>query len=265
MRAAATRRGVHRVAAALVLFTVAALVWLATAVQAHRVAALAAPPPPADRQTHPLRRPPGVPVTAAPYAFSQLQPGSHQPVAYDPCRPVHYVVRPDGSPPGGEQLIRDAVAQVSAATGLVFVSDGTTTEAPSDRRRAYQPGRYGRRWAPVLLAWSDATETPGLAGPILGRGGSMRYDGSGRDSRRYVSGQVVLDAPELTSILDMQDGPAIVRAVVLHELGHVVGLAHVPDEFQLMNADTTPYARTLQSGDRQGLAQLGAGRCFSDT
>ena len=75
---------------------------------------------------------------------------------YDPCRPIHYVVRPDGAPPGGAELIRTAVAQVSGATGLQFVDDGPTQEAPSTDREAYQPELYGRRWAPVLIAWSTA-------------------------------------------------------------------------------------------------------------
>jgi hypothetical protein len=136
------RRGVRtRVVAALVLLVAAGTVWHATLVEARRTSTVGAPPPPAGRQGQPLRRPPQVSITAAPYAFAQRQPDTRRPVTYDPCRPVHYVVRRDGAPTVGDRLIQDAIAEVSAATGLVFADDGTTTEAPSDTRRAYQPDR----------------------------------------------------------------------------------------------------------------------------
>ncbi|WP_432519770.1 hypothetical protein [Kineococcus sp. SYSU DK006] len=70
------------------------------------------------------------------------------PVAWKPCRPIHYVTRPDGAPTGAQQLMQQAIARVSAATGLRFIDDGATTEAPSPQRRPYQSERYGERWAP---------------------------------------------------------------------------------------------------------------------
>ncbi|MGH8894018.1 MAG: peptidase, partial [Actinomycetes bacterium] len=73
-------------------------------------------------------------------------------VTFDPCRPVHFVVRPDHEPAGGRDLLLGALADVSAATGLQFVDDGATDEAPSEDRALYQPDRYGDRWAPVLVA-----------------------------------------------------------------------------------------------------------------
>ena len=58
---------------------------------------------------------------------------------YDPCRPIHYVTRPDGAPPGADGLIAAAVGRASAATGLRFVNDGHTTEGASKQRPALQP------------------------------------------------------------------------------------------------------------------------------
>ncbi len=65
-------------------------------------------------------------------------------MAYDPCRPVHYVVRPDNAPPGTDLLIQEAVARVSAS-GLHFVYDGATSEAPSETHETYQAERYGKQ------------------------------------------------------------------------------------------------------------------------
>jgi hypothetical protein len=51
-----------------------------------------------------------------------------------------------------------------------------------------------------------------------------------------------------------------VRAIVMHELGHVVGLAHVDDRGELMYADSVGQ-KTFGPGDLTGLGALGRGRC----
>ncbi|WP_231738262.1 peptidase [Kocuria rosea] len=216
-----------------------------------------APPPGVEAARAPLGTPPAVADTGG-YRFMDSPDPGQPMVAYDPCRPVHYVVRPDGAPPGGQRLVEEAVAEISAATGLRFVADGTTTEAPSAQRAPYQPDRYGRQWAPVLITWSDATEVPDLAGNVVGLGGSTPRQAPGRPFV-YVTGQVTLDAPGLTEVLDRPDGAAHVRATIVHELAHVVGLTHVDDPAQLMHPGGG--ATVLAAGDRAGLAELGAGEC----
>lgn len=190
----------------------------------------------------------------------QESPDPGQPyAAYDPCRPVHYVVRPDNAPPGADRLIREAVVEVSAATGLRFVYDGTTTEAPSEEREPYQPDLYGKRWAPVLIAWSTPEESPGLAGDVDGLGGSA-YAYTPGQPYVLVAGQVELDAPDFKEALGWTDGQAYARAVIMHELAHVVGLDHVDDPKQLMYPEGTGVT-AFADGDRTGLALLGRGPC----
>jgi hypothetical protein len=195
------------------------------------------------------------------YAFlSRTDTGA--PVAYDPCRPITYVVRPQGAPPDGDRAIREAIAAVSTATGLAFVDGGRTDEAPSDKRPAYQPDRYGQRWAPLLIAWSTPAESPVLAGATAGYGGSTAETLTAGDSVQsaYVSGSVVLDGPQLRDVARRQ-GPDEVRAIVEHELGHVVGLDHVPDRHQLMYPENNPGITAYGTGDLRGLARLGSGPC----
>ena len=76
----------------------------------------------------------------------------------------------------------------------------------------------------------------------------------------YVTGQVVLDAPAFTQAMAVPGGGPVARAIVLHELAHVVGLGHVDDPAELMY----PYAgrADLGAGDLTGLALLGAGACI---
>jgi hypothetical protein len=80
--------------------------------------------------------------------------------------------------------------------------------------------------------------------------------------RHYTNGSVALDTPDLSRMLSIPKGRAVVRAVIMHELGHVVGLAHVHDRSELMHADNHGLT-TFGPGDLQGLAQLGSGHCFS--
>ena len=220
-----------------------------------------APPPGVEAARAPLGHPPAT----APSKAYVLQPASNlaQPfVAYDPCRPIHYAVRPDNAPPGGEQLVRQAVEEVSAATGLKFVNDGSTSEGPSDQRKSYQPDRYGNRWAPVLITWSSPAESPRLEGKVAGFGGSARAETTDRRSA-FVTGQVALDAPALQEIIQRPNGPLHVRAIIMHELGHVLGLDHVDDPKQLMNAENAGII-AFAEGDRAGLAVLGGGTCIPE-
>jgi hypothetical protein len=214
-----------------------------------------APPPGVDAARKPIGAPPTV-TDAGGYRFMESPDPDQEMVAYDPCRPVRMVVRTDNAPQGGQRLIEEAVGAVSAATGLQFVDAGTTTEAPSSRREPYQPDRYGRQWAPVLITWSDAEEYPDLAGNVAGRGGSTARQ-AGNDPFVYVTGQVILDAPSLTA---MMERPEQVRAVIMHELAHVLGLDHVDDPEQLMYGDNVGLT-DFAPGDRAGLARLGAGTC----
>jgi hypothetical protein len=85
-----------------------------------------------------------------------------------------------------------------------------------------------------------------------------------RDSSdmHYVSGVVHLDGPTFTDIQREPGGEARARAIIMHELAHLVGLAHVADPEQLMYNDNVGKT-AFGLGDLEGLRKLGSGRCFS--
>lgn len=218
--------------------------------------------------------PSGMPSPQAPSAGGQGGPGAGQgggdgytflhtrdngqPVRWSTCEPIRYVVRPANEPDGARKLLRRSVRRISEVTGLEFSFEGTTNESPSDNRSPRHPNRYGDGWSPVLIAYSNPEEYPRLKGRAAGYAGPVYVEPSG-GVPRYVSGIMVLDAEQLGSM----GGDDAVRAVMLHELAHVVGLGHVKDRSQLMNA--VQYGRgvlTLQDGDLAGLRKLGKGRCY---
>ncbi|MEZ2389374.1 matrixin family metalloprotease [bacterium RCC_150] len=219
------------------------------------------PPPGLEEAAHPLGTPVKPAVASDSYKFLATNPDG-TPVGYSPCRPLHYVVNADTAPARSEGLISDAIAKISAATGLEFVDDGTTKELPSEKRKPYQPALYGDRWAPLLISWTTPEAAPELRGDVIGTGGSAGY-GFGSGPKTYVTGSLDLDAPQITELLAHPGGANYVSAVIQHELGHVVGLDHVQDPVQLMYPEIgAPDG--LAAGDLDGLYKLSTSPCRGD-
>ena len=150
---------------------------------------------------------------------------------------------------------------MTVATGLQFVDDGATNEAPSNQRHAYQPDRYGDRWAPVLLAWLTPKEQPDFAGFTVGEAGSQYVQAGSSPGRFLVTGTVELDAVWFRNQIARNPTGTQTRAVLLHEFGHLLGLAHAADPSQIMFAQERPEVSEFGSGDLAGLAVLGRGSC----
>ncbi|GAA5518756.1 hypothetical protein Lsed01_01189 [Demequina sediminis] len=200
------------------------------------------------------------PTTTGEHAF--LFPSGGEgggPVRYDPCRPLAYVLSPSLMPEGFEPLIHEAVAQVSAATGLSFAYEGRTDEPVSFDRAPIQE-RYGERFAPIVVGFQNEGQNPDLAGTVTGLGGSSAVPGAYGDARFLRAGVVVLDDEDMQRLLSEPGGTDLARAVVAHELAHVVGLAHVVDTSELMH-ESNLRLTDWGPGDLEGLALAGAGGC----
>ena len=223
-------------------------------------------PPPGFEESE---RPPAVRSATADQAegsrfrYLRRQPQDPgRPVAWSPCRPIHVVSRPDTAPAWGAAVVAEALARTTRATGLFFVNDGPTTEAPSEDRASYQPERYGDRWAPVLIAWATPDEVPDFGIDIAGEAGPQGVRTQSGDET-YVSGVVYLDPQALGQVHD-RFGRATAKAIVLHELGHLVGLAHVNSQADLMFPRGQVKSTDFGAGDLAGLAALGRGDCQPD-
>jgi predicted Zn-dependent protease len=71
---------------------------------------------------------------------------------------------------------------------------------------------------------------------------------------------VQLDAPDLVRIARVA-GTTEARGVILHELGHLVGLGHVKDKRQNMYPVISSRNIHYAAGDLAGLTLLGEGPC----
>lgn len=207
----------------------------------------------------PLGDPADVPPGGT-YAFLQTQRGdADEPVAWSPCREIRYQVNPDGAPGSAndaEELVADAVAEVSQITGLRFDYLGRTDRRPSWKANLVPMGRK----EPVLVAWADEDEVEELEGNVAGVGGAVAQSSGADGWFRYVTGQVTLDSEVYDDLDDERGGEEQMRAILLHELGHLVGLDHVDSPAELMYADNVGQP-DFSTGDRNGLVALGRGRC----
>jgi hypothetical protein len=171
---------------------------------------------------------------------------------WNPCAPVHYRVNLSAEP-GGLPAVQAAVAALAKGTGITFVYDGTTTFIP-------QTGAWSQP-APLIIAFAHpGGQTYGssyLAGASqLGEGGfQSQYrsvDGS-ITSYRIIKGYAVIDADGYNR------ADAHVRtAVLLHELGHAVGLNHAAFMSEVMYPSVSNAGPNYYSaGDLAGLAKVG--------
>lgn len=187
--------------------------------------------PPSVRLTSPA----GDPPTTGAHAFLAHRRDGY-PMRWDPCTPVRYRTNLERAPAGTAEAVRDALTTVSAGTGLTFVNTGSTTDVTED---GPESGSYD-----LLIAFTSRARRPDLFS------GPSAFGGFTSDRAGWViAGYVFVDGATVT--------PAAVRPVLIHELAHAVGLAHVTDRHQVLHPVITERA-AYGDGDLEGLWWVGA-------
>lgn len=196
---------------------------------------------------------------------------SGTPVRWDPCTPIQYRTDLTGAPPYAAQDLAAGLRQVSAATGISFVNDGSTSVFPSGPATSGSaapssagPTTTGQQ-APVVIAWATPAETstlptlPAGAAPNgLGRATPVEMVDPKSGYAVYVTGTVIIEAG--ADKLPSGFGPGGVGNVILHELGQLMGLGPIDDPGEIMNPTVVPtMSGAFGRGDLAGLHRLGAG------
>jgi hypothetical protein len=173
---------------------------------------------------------------------------SHQVLRWNPCASVAVRVDVHGAPSGALADVEHALSLVDRASGLRLHYAGSTTSIPNR-------GNW-KSYRGITVAWARSTQSDLLGQGQAGEGGYVAStDGSGR--WRITSAFVVVDTRY--NYLHGGFGTGGTRgALLLHELGHAVGLNHVPDARQIMYPKITSKAAAYAAGDVAGLHRVGA-------
>lgn len=218
------------------------------------------PPIGIGSKKEPLGYPEGQPISQS-YSFLNYQKDSVTPVAWDPCRPIHYVINEKNMPRDGETYISEAFKIYSKVTGYHFIYDGASKEFYSKDRNSYQPKLYGDRWAPILITWSTVTNRPDVPDNVLGEGGATYASREGTE-KIYVSGVVDFQIDHLRKYLETRAEEGKFKAVILHEIGHALGLDHSEGAWDIMYPEDRLLVDELSLGDKAGLYILASQRCY---
>jgi len=181
------------------------------------------------------------------------------PFRWNPCQPITYRVDLAGTPRRNLRVLRSALHDVSAASGFRFVYAGHTAAVP------YAKGRTTLDQVPadgLTVAWATPQRVPDLAGHVVGLGGP------GASSRRVgadweiESAGVVIDKTAVLPATAVK-GPNL-KSLLLHELGHAMGLGHSRSKADVMYPALGPWSRPrLGPGDKAGLHALGVSHSCS--
>ena len=170
---------------------------------------------------------------------------------WDYCKPFTYMVNPDRMTPSLRVDIEQALDKFANASGIRFQYAGTTDFVPFRDLKALTKFGDGQL---LIFAVSDKTIVNYLSGTAVAVGGSS-FDFNENGESLYYEGGVVIDGEDGMN-LKPGFGPRGRGTMMLHELGHVAGLAHVNDETQLMIPSMSRTNRgQYGAGDLAGLAR----------
>ena len=184
---------------------------------------------------------------ASSYAFETVNAGV--PARWNTCLAIPVVVYSRGAPAGMMNDLRTALAEVNTATGLRFTITGTANR-PLTAHNSNLPG------VPVVIGFANSlsgvfadTSMAGLTSTAVAPGTNT------------ISGATVAFNTDLLGTYTSGSTGADPRvALVLHELGHVVGLDHVASRAEIMFA-SSGGARVFGAGDLAGLHALATPGC----
>ena len=162
------------------------------------------------------------------------------------------------------RLVKNALAKVTAGSGLQFRYLGTTSYVPHNAVLHYPSGdrtvfdaaqERARTGAELVIAWAKGSAS-NLLTPSEAGVGTVSWSGNYTAQLRIVQAAVVMRRG--VSLEPGFTAGASVGALLLHELGHAVGLNHVQLKSQTMYPTIGSWSRGwYHYGDLAGLRAVG--------
>jgi hypothetical protein len=190
--------------------------------------------------------------TTALYSFSSTVAG--KPVRWNPCSSIHWRFRTAYAPSGGLTVVKAAIARIAYLTGTTWTYEGTTTATPTS---SWLPTSTDNI-RPLLVGWTDGSHSDLLhnrAASVLAVTRTAYFTAVVNGQTRAATKSAVV-ALDRTNSLPMT-GTVSWKTVLLHELGHAMGLDHVGNTHELMYPTLQHTYTDLQYGDKQGLYKQG--------
>ncbi len=191
-------------------------------------------------------------------SFVLLDPNSDDsPVTWGTCLPIEVVVDTIDMPDGATAQVEAVVEELVAVTDVNLKYSGT---ARGVHDRALTPGHYlhDLEQPTIIFGWSDLTSDP-PDDLVLGTASNTHrlYD-----DRSQISGSVItIYSERIVAYAEQSHGGYVERNTYLHEIGHALGLDHVPSPHQIMHKFIGPPVAGLTEGDIDGLNAMAAEMC----
>jgi len=150
--------------------------------------------------------------------------------------------------------IETAISRIETVTGLDFVRAPNTTDSPER-----DPVDAAGNAKPVIIGLGTAAQFPLLGGGVVGYAGPYysRSWNAARFSAQLATGKVVFDVADAAQFSPGFGTGTAFGKVVLHELGHLIGLGHVNNLDEIMNPILDlDRAGAFGAGDTLGLQLL---------